>query len=246
MPGKTDDFENMEGVFGINEGDETVGKRENRTKFKAKEGEGYRISIAWWPIKDGLLDLDAKTPFFIGEKRSFISSVGYFFDKGPEYAKLAGKPGRQAIATILVKWPTDKRGVLDKQRFANGDYEVMPWIFSGTRYNEIKEQHEEWGLGKHDLKLTCTDTQYQKMTIMSTKDSCLAIIMESPKRTEQAKAISQEIAELAQSMRRELGQDLTLDQIRERMGQDVASAAPASSEMNMDEVDDMINDLLEE
>lgn len=237
------DFDNMEGVFGIGDGDEKVGKRENRNKFKGKEGEGYRISVAWWPLKDGLLDLDAKTPLFIGEKRMFVANVGYFFDKGPEYAKVAGKEGRQAIATIVVKWPADKRGMLDKQRFAAGDYEVLPWIFSSTRYNEIKEQHEEWGLGAHDLKLTCTDSQYQKMTLMSTKDSCLRIILESPKRTEQAKAISQEIAELAQGMRRELGQDLTLDQIRERLGQEVATPTQ-QSDLNMDDVDGMLDDLL--
>lgn len=243
------DYSKMDGVFGIGEGDEKIEARGNHTKFKGKEGESYRLSIAWWPMReDGLLNLDAKTPFFLGEKRLFLAGVGYFFDKGPEYIRLAGgKESRPSVITVVIKWPANKRGVLDKARFAAGDYEVMPWIFAPRRYNEIKDLHEEWGLGHHDLKATCTDTQYQKMSLITTKESCLRTLLEAPKRQEQAKQISEEVAELAKNIRRELGQDLTIEQIKERLGQATEGGGGATAEeMSMDDVDDMINDLLDD
>ena len=97
--------------FGVN--DSTIGVKGKR--FKAKEGETYRVSFVWWPgLEEGKPDLNAQTPRFLGAKRLYIAGVGYFISKSPEYERLAGSAAKMYVGTVICKWPTDNRGNLDK------------------------------------------------------------------------------------------------------------------------------------
>ena len=201
--------------FGFGQDDEKIGAKGKRLKLK--EGETYRISFVWWPgLEEGKPNLDAATPKFIGCKRLYVQGAGYFIDKGPEFTKLAGGPSKMYVGTVICKWPTDSKGNLDKTRFAAGDFEINSWVMSTDKYRSIGARHAEFPLGMHDLTLTCTDTQYQKVDISPCRESLFRKILE--KDPARAAAILAGALEVAKDLPRDLAQDLTLEQLREKLG----------------------------
>lgn len=215
-------------------------------RLKLKEGEKYRISFLWWPgLEDGKPNLDAATPKFIGCNRLYLQGVGYFLDNGPGYAELAGGAAKLAIGTIVCQWPTDSKGAIDKTRFQDGEFSVMPWVLSKDKYRNIEQHHSEFPLGAHDLTLACTDTQYQKVTMAACRESLFRKLYESGK----AEAIIKQAIEAAANLPRELAQNLTIAQINEKLGK--ASASPiapkgggASGGASGAEIESMLDDIL--
>ena len=231
--------------FGFGQDDGNIGAKGKR--FKAKEGETYRVSFVWWPgIEEGKPNLDAQTPRFLGCKRLYLAGVGYFTDKGPEYVKIAGGgPAKMYAATIICKWPTDSRGNLDKSRFAAGEFEINSWVMSVDKYRAIEARHREFPLGQHDVTLSCTDTQYQKIDISPCRESLFRKIVE--KDPDRARSIIEAIQAAAKDVPRDLAQDLTLDQIREKLGKGggpspVSNSGPVSN--NSSDFDGMLDDIL--
>jgi len=210
--------------FGFGENDDGVGVKSKR--YKGKEGETNRVSFVYWKgLEEGKPEIgpDAKSdgpwpsPKFIGCKRLYLPGVGYFMDKGPEWVKLAGgAPSKMYCATILCVWPTDTRGILDANRSAAGQFEVMPWIMSTDKYRAIEARHKEFPLGCHDMTLTCTDSQYQKIDISPCKEGLFRRLLE--KNPARAKQIIEAAAAVASTLARDIAQDLSLDQIREKLG----------------------------
>lgn len=229
--------------FGFGENDDKIGVKGKR--FKAKEGETYRVSFVWWPgLETGKPNLDANTPRFIGCKRLYVPNVGYFMDKGPEFVKLAGgQAARMYVGTVICLWPTDNKGNLDKARFASGEFEINSWVMSTEKYRSIEARHKEFPLGMHDVTLTCTDTQYQKIDISPCRESLFRKIIE--KDASRAKAIIDEAIMVTKDLPRDLAQDLSLDQIREKLGKGGASpVAGGTVANNSADFDGMLDDIL--
>lgn len=230
--------------FTFDEGDEKVGKKAQR--FKGKEGETYRVSFVWLPEDDdGNVQLDGNVRF-TGCERHYMNGVGYFLHKGPEYAKIAGGPPKQAVATILVVWPTDKKGRLNTDAFGRGEgYAVMPWVFSADRYDQLKRRHEQFPLTTNDITLACTDTQYQKMDVSPCKDNLFRKLYESDK--EKAKAIAaailDEVRNISKTLRTDMARELTLDQIREKMGGSTSTPVTGAA---AGDVDGLLDNLLDD
>lgn len=235
--------------FGFGRDDDSIGQKTK--KFKAEGGKSYRASFAWWPIENGKLNLDAPTPEFVGGNRHYLEGVGYFLNKGPEFTKLAGSPPKTSIGTILIIWPTDAKGELDKNRLANGEFEVMPWIFGGDKYRQLSNIHSEFSLGQHDVKITCTDTQFQKMTFTPCKESILRKLSENPKASEHVNQIIAMVSELSGNLQNDIARDLTLDQIREKLSGGSGGGSFKKSDggggggtVDSKEVDSMLDNLL--
>lgn len=229
--------------FTFDEGDDKIGKKAKR--FKGKEGESYRVSFVWLPEdSDGNINAEGNIRF-TGCERHYMNGVGYFLHKGPEYAKIAGGPPKQAVATIIVVWPTDKKGRLNTEAFSRGEgYQVMSWVFSADRYDQLRRRNEEFPLGSHDITLACTDTQYQKMDVSPCKDSLFRKLWESDK--EKAKAIAatiiDEVRDIAKNLRNDIARDLSLDQIREKLGGSNATAVTGAA---AGDVDGLLDNLLD-
>lgn len=237
--------------FGFDSGDESLsgGKFE---RFKAKEGETYRMSFVWWELVNGKPNLDAPSPRFVGAKRFFIPNVGYILDRGPEFAKLAGGPSKPTIATVIGLWPTDRKGNLDKARFAQGDVDVKPWVFSQDKYDQLKRRHGEFPFGQFDLSVACTDTQFQKMDLSPCRENLFRKVLENDKLSAIAEAILAKTASIVGAnaqgepvgLRGIIARDMTIDKVREKLGVSGGSAASLGPETTS-QVDDILNDLME-
>lgn len=201
--------------FGFGSNDDSIGRKSK--KFKAEQGKTYRISFAWWDVEDGKLNVDGPTPKFIGAQRHYKEGVGYFLNKGPEYTRIAGEPPKQMIGTLIIVWPTDAKGEPDKARLANGDFEVMPWIFSADKYKQFGQIHTEFPVGHHDLKVTCTDSLYQKMSFAPCKESILRKLLENPKAKNRTDEITAQVVNLSNSLANDIARDLSIDEIQEKL-----------------------------
>jgi hypothetical protein len=227
--------------LGFGQNDESIGQKS--TKFKLKEGESYRLSFAWWPGSESSQpDLNAPSPKFIGAKRLYMNGVGYFLDKGPEYTKIAGQASKMVIATIVAVWPTDQRGGLDKERFARGDVRVMPWIFSQDKYKMFQQNHSEFPLGQHDLTVSCTDTQYQKITVSPCRESLFRKLLDANNREKAPlSSILAGVQQIAANLQAEIARDMTLDQIRTALGQGGAAPTARAAGGTTADIDDLLS-----
>jgi hypothetical protein len=231
-------------MFGFGENDDNIGKKSKA--WKAEGGRQYRVSFAWWNVVDGKFDLSAKSPKFAGAQINYIPGAGYIVNKGPEYTKIAGEPPKQRILTLLVLWPTDKKGQVDKARLST-DFEVVPWLFSGDKYNTLKQIHSEFSFGEHDLTITCTDTGFQKMTFAPCKESLLKSIQASDKGKAVLDRIIGEVELLAAGANDQIGREMSVQALREKLagggggGAGNSSPADAATTSNIDSV---VDDLL--
>ena len=220
---------------------------DNYARFKGKKGETYRISFAWWPLgEDGKPNLLAKKPRFIGGKRIYVPTVGYCLYKGPEYNGFGDKDPKIAIGTVVIQWPTDKAGNVDQNRLMAGDYKVASWVFSEQRYKVLENNWRDWPAGEHDVTVLCEDEQYQKMTFSPCKNNLLRQLMVS--NSEKSKPLVDDILAKIKSVEarlaNEVAKDLTVEEIKMKLGKANASPVAAPSGMS-GQVDDMLDSILE-
>jgi len=246
--------------FGFDSGDDNVSSSGKFDRLKFKENETIRASFVWFPQdiptkedgsialplkSDGTPDLEKKSPRFIGAQRHFITGVGYVLAKGAEMAKLAGGPAKMTVATIVVVWPTDRKGEFSKERFAAGEFDVKPYVFSTQMYDTLKTANAEWPLLQYDVKFACTDTQYQKVTLTPCRESLYLKLGNSTSATaiKMRKEIAERVAEIAKNLPDLIAKDMSVDKVREKLG---GSPAASVTPENAAAVDDMLDDLLAE
>jgi hypothetical protein len=220
-------------------------------RFKGKKGETYRISFAWWPLDaNDNFDLSAKKPRFIGGKRVYIQGAGYVLYK-PEMASMTAEQPKVNVSTIIVVWPCDPAGNVDQDRLIKGDYKVSSWTFGEARYKVLENNFLRWPAGDHDVSALCEDEQYQKMTFSPERSSLLKQILSSDKDKMKALAadLTAKIKEMEANIATEFARDLSLDEIRLKMGKATAGgAAPISAASTgvAANVDDMLGNILDD
>jgi len=251
--------------FTIGENDDNIGKKTKR--FTVEDGRSYRVSFAWFSVPqkndkgettgwndtaaftaDGKMHPEAQIRF-TGCERLYKQGVGYFLYKGPAYAQF-GQP-RQQVATVLIVWPTSKDGDLDATAFKAGKgWSVQPWIFSTDKYATIKKSHKRFPLTKHDMALECPvgGSQYQKLTFTPEGESLFQKLLDSGKPEHKAVVdkILADVRAVSESIHREMARDLTIDQIKEALGESVETPTGSSSSSShaSKNVDDLLDDVL--
>ncbi len=73
---------------------------------------------------------------------------------------------RKRFACLVIHYNTTPNGALVKPF----SYQLKLWRFSDDRYIVLREMNKEFPLAQHDIKITCTDDTFQKMTIQACKD----------------------------------------------------------------------------
>lgn len=74
---------------------------------------------------------------------------------------------RKRFACLVIHYNTLPNGALVKPF----SYQLKLWRFSDDRYIVLRETNKEFPLAQHDIKITCTDDKFQKMTIQACRDS---------------------------------------------------------------------------
>lgn len=220
-----------------------------KSRWKPEKGK-YRATFVALPGlengKPSFEDADGNptNPSFKGGRRLYKQGVGYFLDHGPEYQKIAGQASKTTVATTLIFWPVNANGVVDKARFANGEFEVKTWVFSLDKYRQLESVNAEFPLSQHDLTITVTDPQFHKMSFAPCKESLFRTL------SEKNPTLFNQIVDMAKPVHAriqdDIAQDLTLDQIREKLSGEVGSpvgnsGGSFSSDLN---VDDVLDDVL--
>jgi len=231
--------------FTFGEGDAGVGGKSK--PFKADANRSYRVSFVWWKgLDQGKPDLDSPGPIFVGEDANFIPGVGYVINKGPEYTKLAGgEAPRKRIGSVIVVWPTDKQGQVDKSALSRGDVEILPWIISGDKFVSLKAINAEFPFGSHDFTLSCSDAQYQKMTFTPCRDSLLRALLGNPKAGSIVTDMIAKAQVVVSKIMDHVGRDMTPQQIREKLAGGGASPGPVVETMATGDIDSMVDNMLD-
>jgi len=109
----------------------------------------------------------------------FVDKVGYFICHS-EWKLVGGQdvcakiapccerleaPDKR-FACLIIQYNTNPQGAL-VQPFS---YSLKLWRFSGAKYVELREANKEFPLADHDMKLHCTEEQYQRITMQACKD----------------------------------------------------------------------------
>ena len=113
-------------------------------------------------------------------------------------------------------------------------YELMPWIFWEKMYQKLVSADKEFPLVSHDLKLKCTNGEYQTIDVQSCNNS---IWVSDPKLKvkvlEEAKSVFETIS-------RNLGADISVSEIKEVLGIDVTGSDDAATDVDLGSVVDSL------
>jgi hypothetical protein len=190
---------------------------------------------------------DDSAPRCTGSERIYQQGLGYVLITDSNRSAVLNYLGltpKQAIATVVVVWPTNKDGELDVESFKAGKgWQVQPWVFDPGKYREIGRSHKRFPLGKHDLSMACSDGQFQKMSFTPEGDNLLRKLLgaKSESLREIGAQILQKTQRVAEGLRRDLARELTLDEMREKLGDEISS--PTGNHSAKD-VDDLLNDVI--
>jgi hypothetical protein len=179
-----------------------------KEKYKAVKDEKHRISIIWPQAEGG--------PFVMADTHYFDK---YILCKGGVCCEK--EPAKTRLACLVVKYKTKKDGTFAPVAAGEAlpfDYEIMEWVFTEAKFNQLKTLHNEWNLKEHDLLVELKgDEKFQNLIFTPCKDS--AWQAQEPFK----QVIYKESEVIRPNLKSALGADLTTDEIKELLGLGVAS-----------------------
>lgn len=197
-----------------------------KERYKGVAGEHHRIGLIY-PKEDG------KGPFVVGnthyEDKYFYCKDGICCDK-------LG-PSKQRFACLVIKYRTNKDGTLKKDA---GDgkipfgFEVLEWVFTAKKFNQLKALHSEWDLKTIDIKISCGDNEaFQDLTFTPCRESLWR------SKPEYVEAVHREAEAMRPHLNKALGQDLSIAEIKELLG--LESTNPSDVISSSDDLDDILD-----
>lgn len=194
------------------------------TKFKSykgKEGQTDRIGIIFTSAKEmykGAL-IHYKDKYFVckstKENKAICCTASYEKNK-PKWR----------IGAVIVLYDIQVKD----GKFKLVGYELLPWVFGEGMYNTLKEIHKEFSLESHDLKLKCKNEEFQNMDVLTCNDSIWR------KNPEVQKKIMAEYPSVIEDVKGNLGQDLSLEEIKELLGVETQGSQDAATDVAVGDV----------
>lgn len=230
--------------FGKDDGKLVSGGRSE--KYKGKKNQTDRIAFVWvYRDANGNPCLGEKdTPKFKMVNYHYVPSLGYIMAKGDFTTQRFGPPKRR-IGTFVLKYKTDRQGTLLKD--ANGspqiDFDILEWQLGEDKYRLLASIHEEFPLCGHDLKVTCTDEQFQKLSFAPCAGQAIWQRNEAVRNR-----VLERVAEMERFM--SLCRDMSIEEIKQKLNEaegnaasgDGASGAGGSTASSIN-YDDFMDDL---
>lgn len=221
-------------TFGFGENDR--GMSASKARLKMEKNQKARISFIYWQGLETGDPLLEGSPRFVHGKRHFKQNVGYVLNQGPEYTKLLGDDPKVRINTIVVKWPILADGKVDAENLAAA--EVMYWVMDAGKYEELKTMHGDFPLSNSDVLVTCTDSTFQKLTLAVRAESVLQKLLAASATKPSMRNLLDGIFDQARAMipglKAQIGQTLTIAQIREKLGMGSVGGGSAGTSASED------------
>lgn len=188
-------------------------------KYQGKKGQEDRV---------GLVFEDPKKAF-VGVKCYFHQR--YFLAKETAEFKALVEPKlglpKWRVGCLLAKYRMDNDGKLV-------GYDLVPWIFKEKMYANLKSVNKEFPLDAHDLKLKCTNEQFQNIEILSCKESFWR------KNEKLKQRIIAESKVHFDMIKKNLASDLSMEEIKELFGVDTAGSEDAAQDVDLGGVADLV------
>lgn len=209
-------------IFGTNR-DDIQSKKYNKLKLKA--GEELRAGIVFHDNKGLELFKGTKVHYHDSGKRTTFMCKSSKENKAICCThKWSGNAPKFRIGCVLVIY---------KQVQGKIHLEYMPWVFSEQMYNKIQLADQEFPLVDHDIRLKCTNEDFQNIDIHSCKES---IWTKNKANIKGIQAAAAESWELVGDM---LGQELSEIEIKELLGIDISTGHDVG-EISLDSVIDCL------
>jgi len=185
-------------------------------KYKGRKGYTDRIGMVY--LKDG-------KPIVQKAKVHYIEGVGNVIANDYTIAKY-GEP-QLKFATIVGVYRTDKFGKLEKPIGVQCKY----FVFNAPKYEALRKANTEFPLDKHDLLVSCAEEQYQQLSFQSCKESVWQMNEAKVK-----ELVMAQIEKLSKYLEGQLGQKLTAQQIKEKLGESEGTTATEEAAIDADSV----------
>lgn len=130
-------------------------------------------------------------------------------------------PPKIRLGSVIVHYHTNKLGEIDPNHLG---YTLKVWVFGEDKYVLIRSYSAEMPIAENDIKIMCTDAEYQKIQFMPAKD----ILWKKPQLGWKS-GIQEEANSMWERVPRLLGKVVTDDDILESLGEAAGVAAAANS-----------------
>jgi len=203
-------------LFGFSAGDDDI-KGGIYDKYKGKKGEVHRGAVVYTDPK--AMFAGAKIHYFAPGKRYFRCKQGLCCEK-------LGAP-KYRIGAVLIKYGTDKLGNIKTNPFG---YELYPWMFSEVAYIKLKTINNEFPLASHDIKIACTNEEYQHLDITP----CNEVIWQS--KEELKKKVLDEAKPLWDYIKKGLASDLNVEEIKDLLSTNTMASIDPTTKLDLSQV----------
>ena len=185
-------------------------------KYKGKKGEIHRGAIVFTDPK--AMFVGAKIHYYDPQKKYFLCKSGICCDK------LGASKWR--VGMVMVKYATDKLGA-PKQPFS---YDLYPWIFSETTFIKLKSLNNEFPLATHDIKIACTNEEYQHLDITPCQENIWTM------KPELKTKILGEAKPIWDFIKKSLGSNLSVEEIKDLFSMGSTVASDPTTKLDLDKV----------
>ena len=126
----------------------------------------------------------------------------------------------------MVKYGTDKLGGL-KAPFA---YDLFPWIFSETCYVKLQTVHNEFPLTTHDLKISCTNEEFQHLDITPCNESVWQA------KDELKKKVLEDAKSVWDYVKKSIAADLSVEEIKDLFSMSSGAGTDPTTKLDLDSI----------
>lgn len=187
-------------------------------KYKGKKNQVDRVAIIYTDPK----------AMFAGSKIHFKDR--FFLCKKGKCCEILG-PAKWRVGAVLIKYGTDKQGMIKKPF----EFSLMPWIFGEQTYVKLKNTNSEFPLANHDIKISCTNEEYQHLDLTPCNESVWTA------KDELKTSILEQAKPIWEYVKKSIASDLSVEEINDLLGLATgAQGADPSTKIDLDSVLDKI------
>jgi len=211
---------------GFDDGDDIVKKTKVDVYKGQKKGQIDRIAVVWRRKGEDGKEIMGKVKFVYANTH-YVEGLGYIAcDQGYCCERLGASKGR--VGTIIVQYATDMKGVVDKSSFK--DYVVLPWVFNGDTYDDLKRRNKENPLHIKDLEIKCNDPKYQNLDIVPSGDCLWQKVKGMPE------DILKKVRDLETALPGLLCRKVAIEDLKEKLGDEVEAVTESNDSVDFSDV----------